>query len=517
MSVDSYLELFLTMYGWAFAAIIRDVLVATGIIYIPLVMLIISTWMEAHQHASIEGADASWMIRKMEIELWCAIFVLAMCFTTIPMLAVSHVSLNYTPDSTTLTPSPTTATGGAPQSTYGTAFSSVPGNVEIPPWWFTVLALSSGVDQAIKTGIGTDVAGFRQLEDMARRASVEDPQQRAMLQRFTNECWVPARSKYLANPSTISAAGSSALSTYGATDPEWPGSHLFQVEPGFYDTLAATSGVPGFLVDATQDADVAGSALPPDNGRPTCNQWWATLKSDLVAGLQIGGGASLISKVSALISAPAGDMDDAMARLAITKSRPTFVDPGSIIGDDRAWYQKLTQAAFDIPGIVGGVQQNLDATASKFPIIQFATMAQPCVLMAIYAFLPLIVVFSRYSLSVMFIGALAIFTVKFWAVMWFMARWLDDHLIKAMYPENADLLGQWLQTGPDGVIKRISLNTILVGLYVGLPLVWSAMMAWGGVHISHALGQMKDSAIRAGEQAGRTGNNTVKKALRGRG
>ena len=102
MSVDSYLELFTTMYGWAFAAIIRDVLVATGLVYLPFIMLVVSTWMEAHQSASVEGGDAGWMIRKMEIEIGTAIFVLAMCFTTIPLLTVSQVSLNFTPDKTTL-------------------------------------------------------------------------------------------------------------------------------------------------------------------------------------------------------------------------------------------------------------------------------------------------------------------------------------------------------------------------------------------------------------------------------
>jgi hypothetical protein len=34
------------------------------------------------------------------------------------------------------------------------------------------------------------------------------------------------------------------------------------------------------------------------------------------------------------------------------------------------------------------------------------------------------------------LGALAIFTVKFWAVMWYVANWVDGHLMKAMYDGN---------------------------------------------------------------------------------
>lgn len=526
MGVDSYLELFTTMYGWAFSAIIRDVLVATGIIYLPFIILIISTWMEAHQSAFHEGADAGWMVRKMEIELGSAIFVLAMCFTTVPILSVSHVSLYYTPDKTALNPAPAKVNGGASGSSFDTAFTGIPGNVEVPPWWFTVMGISSGINQAVRTGIGSNVSGFRQLEEMARAATVADPQLAAGIQRFTNECYLPARSKYLASTTALSGAGANALSTYGPADPEWLGSHVYQTEPGYYDTMAAASEVAGFAVSPTQDADVAGSAVPPDNGRPTCNAWWTDLKINLVNKLVVIGRdptqpvnalTTLGSMASTLIAAPADQIDDAMVRLAINKLRPSIVDPASIIGDDRAWYQKLFQAAFDVPGIAGGIGKSIEAQASKFPLIQFATMAQPLILMAIYTFLPLIVVFSRYSLGVMLLGGLAIFTVKFWEVMWFIARWLDDHLIQAMYPDAATLFGQYLQVagggGADAVIKRISLDMLLVGLYIGMPLIWSGMMMWAGINIMRSISTMAENAIDAGMNAGSSGTRIAYRAM----
>ena len=45
MSVDSYLELFTTMYGWAFAGIFRDVLVDTGVVFLPFIITIVSVWL----------------------------------------------------------------------------------------------------------------------------------------------------------------------------------------------------------------------------------------------------------------------------------------------------------------------------------------------------------------------------------------------------------------------------------------------------------------------------------------
>ena len=111
MTVQSYLELFTTMYGWGFAAIFKDILVGTGLIYLPFIFLVLGTWMEAHKRASTDGADAGWMIRVMEVELGIAIFVLAMCFTTIPGLNLSQVTLNHTPDATAINTA-TTATSG---------------------------------------------------------------------------------------------------------------------------------------------------------------------------------------------------------------------------------------------------------------------------------------------------------------------------------------------------------------------------------------------------------------------
>jgi hypothetical protein len=47
----------------------------------------------------------------------------------------------------------------------------------------------------------------------------------------------------------------------------------------------------------------------------------------------------------------------------------------------------------------------------------------------------MIVVLSRYSISMMVIGAMAIFTVKFWSMLWYLALWVDQNLILSMYPD----------------------------------------------------------------------------------
>ena len=54
MSVDSYLELFTTLFGWAFYGVLWDVLVSTGIVYLPFLGILIDNWREP-----AEGGEAN--------------------------------------------------------------------------------------------------------------------------------------------------------------------------------------------------------------------------------------------------------------------------------------------------------------------------------------------------------------------------------------------------------------------------------------------------------------------------
>ncbi|MCK0513233.1 conjugal transfer protein TraG N-terminal domain-containing protein [Aromatoleum buckelii] len=522
MSVDSYLELFTTMYGWAFAGVFRDILVDTGIIFLPFLFIIIGTWLRAHEINAVEGADAAWMVRKMEVEFWTAIFVMAFCFTPVGT-SLENVNLRHTPAATALDQAPATATGTNSDSTYDDAFSSVPQHLALPPWWFAVMSVSGGFNDAVRGGISGGLSGLREVEEFARSAAVEDPTLRAEVQRFYNECYLPARSRYLEDPPSPAAAA--ALEAYGDGDPDWMGSHAFQSDPKLYPALHARAGVPGFALDvALQDADMDANAAVPDYGRPTCHEWWTDptlgVRAKLVKGIGSLASAttSLTEKVALVFSSVAAEKrEDGLARLAMGRSNPAIAPETMLPDDNRRWYQALLGAGPDVAGMAGMVNKALHAQASRFPIIQFATLAQPLILMGIYMFLPLILVFGRYSVQIMFLGALAIFTVKLWAVLWYIAMWIDEHLWVAMYPDSGHLLFNVLHLEFDTALKRSSLNTLLIGLYLGLPLIWSGMMGWASLHVVHGIDAMKHSAITAGMAAGQSGTNIATRFVGGVG
>lgn len=137
-------------------------------------------------------------------------------------------------------------------------------------------------------------------------------------------------------------------------------------------------------------------------------------------------------------------------------------------------------------------------------------MLQALVLMALYMFLPLIVVISCYDLKVMVVGGLAIFTVKFWAVMWYVARWLDAHLIDAMYPGLTGSalmqeITQSVSSGQPQLYKRMILNTLLAMMFIALPLIWSSMMAWAGYRLgfeNYSINKADNLSNKAGKGSG---------------
>ena len=64
-------------------------------------------------------------------------------------------------------------------------------------------------------------------------------------------------------------------------------------------------------------------------------------------------------------------------------------------------------------GLSGLVAASALFLVTMTAVLQAPPMVQAVLLLGIYALLPMIVVLSRYSISMMIIGAMAIFTVKF--------------------------------------------------------------------------------------------------------
>ena len=297
MQLDSYLELFTTFYGWAFANIFGEIITGTGLIVVPFAVVILMAWKEAKERG-MQDVGVMGVIESIQTKLIVMLFVMSLCFFTSPVTSLHQTRLTYTPPQTLVEPSPANAQlPGTTNSSYDQALRdatdgsmSASGNLSyVPVWWYSVMAISSGVNNAMRNGLKNSGGDMRVLEDMAKNATIEDPVLLGNVQRFYSECFIPARSRYLAmNRADLSASGAALVADtnkgYGPTDVDWMGSQIFRTEPGFYADMRSYNPVPGFAIDFARDTDYYNPAsgmepphpgvVNPEWGRPTCKQWW---------------------------------------------------------------------------------------------------------------------------------------------------------------------------------------------------------------------------------------------------
>lgn len=515
MSVDSYLELFTTLFGWAFYGVLWDVLVGTGIVYLPFLGILIDNWRDPAEGGEF-GTVTGLSLRRMEIELFLALLVVVLAGQPAALTPLNAGTLSYDPQPTLSDPTPTIATVAAPESTYGAVgFSGSPATVNIPVWWYAVLAMSSGFNHAVVEGLPT-TSDLRTYEQQARLATIADPRLRQETSDFFSGCYVPARSKYQTErPATTAVAG--ILATYGEDDPDWMGSHVYRDITGYYDTMRPSKQIRGWPYDPARDTEYD-PATPPAWGKPTCKEWWEDsiqgLREKLVneADATSAGFPGLVVAVAPTLASE--QQRDAVARTVLTNAPPTWSN-NELIARNTATSGWLGTAENLVKGgLAGGgiVTASALFSVTMTAVLQALPMIQALMLLGIYALLPMIVVLSRYSLSMMVVGAMAIFTVKFWSVLWYLAMWVDQNLILSMYPD-VNLFLQIFANPGEHDAKRMLLNMITTSLYLGLPLLWSGMMAWAGVQVGRSINNATAPLARPGEDAGRQGGAIGKAAV----
>lgn len=520
MSVDSYLELFTTLFGWTFYGILWDVLVGTGIVYLPFLGILIDNWREPAQGGEV-GHASGLSLRRMEIDLFMALLVVVLAGQPAALAPLNAGTLSYAPPPTLLDAAPATATVADSQSTYGsTGFAGTPATVNIPVWWYAVMAMSSGLGHAVVEGLPT-TSDMRSFEQQARLATIADPRLRQEVSDFFSQCYIPARSKYQSERPD-SAPVTAVLTTYGADDPDWLGSHVYRETPGYYDILRPANQITGWGYDAARDTEYD-PAAPPDWGKPYCKQWWEDaaigVREKLISQADATS-AGFSGLVVAIAPALAGEQqNDAVAKTVLTNAPPNW--SSNELNAHNASSSGLLNAAGSL--VKSGLTAGGTITASALfsvtmtAVLQALPMVQAIMLLGVYALMPMVVVLSRYSISMMVLGGMAIFTVKFWSVLWYVAMWVDQNLILSMYPDVSVLLAIFVNPGEHD-IKRMLLNMITTSLYLGLPLLWSGMMAWAGVKVGRSLEsvtQVTKAPIRdAGTQGGSIGKTLVSSGAR---
>ncbi len=504
MSVDSYIELFTTLYGWLFYDIIWDVLVTSGIALLPFIGIVLDNVLEAYK--DYEPEDAAYIALKgIEVEVIIAFIVITLAGN--PFFTFQATGINYTPPSILGAGSPhgTISAADNTQSTFATiSFVGHPNAVEVPPWWYGVSQLGSGINRAIIEGVPL-VLDYRNYMVAINTMTIEDPLLRQQVNDFYRDCFVKARSKYYTEEPT-SGTITSLLNTHGEDDIEWVGSRVYLSTAGYYDTFRAGELVEPFLYDPMRDVewDIGAGDTPPAFGRPTCQQWWngvigvSGLKNQLVTSLSAYD--FLMATFEPMFST-VEQRRDAMIKkvLSMDKDTGVFIPRGY----DFAYNNKVGDyvVAHQLERIVkdGTTAVGSSVMAAFFGVfldifLRAAPMIQALFLMGIVAFLPFLLIVSRYRLSILMAGGMAWFSVKFWTVLWYLAFWVDQNLIIALFPD-AGALTLSTVSDPDTFNNRVILNVVTGMMYLMLPVLFTMIMSIAGFSAGRQLDAVKSMAV----------------------
>lgn len=501
MAVDSTLELYTTLFGWLFYNSIWDVLVASGMVFLPFLGMLLDTIIRAYAREDAEEASNT-TLRSLEVELFVAFFVILIA--AVPATPLNAVDLSFTPRAVIGTPAQPVATVNHSRTTYGggISFNAAPVSVNVPVFWYAVMSFSAGFNRAVMEAVPPTL-DFRAYVDELRDASIDDPAVQHDINDFFRDCFIEARSKYLAERPSGPAI-TDLLNRYGDSDPDWIGSHIYQSISGYYDTLRADTIKPGYPWSALRDVEWAASDHPL-YGKPYCTEWWQGLQQAILSEL---GDLELLAAAAEPGWDPA-PRRDAVIQMALINSPPRWTTRGYDFA-----YGNLVDFSVGEPGIMVSVQNaaqqglavyGLGKTSVAFAaylrvFLEAAPMIQALMLMGLYALLPFFILISRYKFSLLILGAIVLFTVKLWTVLWFFAWWVDQNLIQAFYPDPGSVTTLF---SIDLTLKRIILNFLTGGLHLVLPLLMSVYLGLAGMHVAAQLDGATQAITRGTAGAGR--------------
>lgn len=489
MGLDSKLELYTTLFGWLFYNSIWEVLVATGIVFLPFIGIVVDTVITAYKNEEGEEA-ATTSLRIMEVEFFVAFFVVMM--TGVPAIPLSATELSFTPRAILGTPADMDATPGNSGSTYGGTISFVnyPNQVEVPIFWYMTLGFTAGFNRAVMDDV-PGVLDLREYAEHLRELHIDDPAVQAELNDFFRDCFIEARSKYLTDKPR-SPAIDALLERFGLTDTEWVGSHVFLETPGYYGELRSEATREGFVWSQLRDVEWTVDDHPI-YGKPYCSEWWTNPAYGLAQKL-----LNETNGMELIAAAVEVGWDEVMRRDSLIKavmlnSPARWTNRGYDLAygnmthlsdsNSGAWADIINRSQQAVAGFGLG-RETLSLSAYIRIFLEAAPMLQALILMGLYALLPFFILMSRYAFSVFITGAMIIFIVKFWTVLWFFAWWVDQNLISAFYAAPGSLTTLF---NIDMTMKRVILNVLTGMMYIIFPALFTVYLGVSGMRAGHAL------------------------------
>ncbi|MEX0827790.1 MAG: conjugal transfer protein TraG N-terminal domain-containing protein [Haliea sp.] len=541
MGVSSYFEFVTTLFGWILYDRIWAVLVDTGIVFIPIIAMVVGNILDSHKGGDDEGSAALQSLKKIEADFIAMLGVLI--FAGIPMLDVRLTDMEYAKPALRCTDTAETIQGTDTGTTYDKTLSTL-GDEEgrIPLWWALMHWLSKAITAASVAGIpcSYDMAA---VEYKLAEANIEDPDLNRELGQFTEDCWRRAYSRYAReDKSRINEAQRASVN--------WLGSYYF-LSSGLYDQYTARQPNNRWTYESFRDAGYEDYSA--EGGFPTCSQWWASdtvgLRRRILDTLdpallnEMVYDANNLVQVTSTVSLSQAEREDVFLRkyLAVKResSSVAFNGPLSTSYSDGAMQKALAQqrealtadswlaqtgnsvlgslrgqyaAAKDAGGTalagIGGALKAGGSIGEGHTIRNGVALFQPLALMMMIMALPLLLIFSRYKLGALMTLSIIYFGFHFLTFIWAVAYWFDNQMMGLL--TSAGGLGVFASTS--AFTQTMIMWYVTRFLYIIFPILYLGAVGWVGIHTGSAMGELSGFGGKAGA-IGASGGQAAQSAV----
>ncbi|HAT6803613.1 TPA: conjugal transfer protein TraG [Citrobacter freundii] len=470
MTTHSYLEYALTLLGWLISNGIWSTITTTGLFALPLLLKLVSLWLKAREQGADEGDAGGLTLAWMENTVYTALIVIM--FTCLPLLNIDLTQMTFNTDRSKQC---NFSVPVAPEeSGYAPLVSDLGGKTaSVPVWWYLVHTVSKGMVSAATATLPCK-PDLRQLRFDVQHTRIHSQVLAQELRDFVMECYSPSLSRLKQRETELTFSESN--------DVAWTGSRWLLTTPGYYDIDHARTPRRAWPYDSDRDAGLFNTG---NGGYPTCKQWW----SDADVGLR----PRLLAQVKP-------DVWDTFRKLTWSKEQyeeavlRTLVSPRNMT---------VSQDGRTYPGYGGNVdltvmnQLTRDAATgghalaalAAFPAFdslrQSLPMVQAILLMALVVCIPLVTVFSAYSVKTVLTLTFAQFGLMFLTFWWELARWLDGWMLELLY--SSDTHSSWNLAGIQNTQDDLIMQFVMGTMFIVLPAFWMGALGWAGVQLGGAI------------------------------
>ena len=499
LQVDGTLQLYTTLFGWQLYATVWELLLASGLVWLPILGVVIDQISEVRSRGSLMSNNAESAFAGLELQL--VFMLIVVLIGAIPRVSLNPGNIRFADRPDIFNGTLTERTIGSTDSradTTNQATIDTSESVQVPLWWYGVMQFSNGFRYAVENTMDAYGGAYRQLRTAGNVAAIRNPDLKRKVDEFYTECYLPALSDYRranTDPNlSVALIGEDPDTGESGEGPDvtWIGSSEFV--GGYYATHRMPYIVAGFPYDPDYDT---GYETNPGAGAPLCSDYWAEIEDDIFEESGRTGFKDWLIAAAPLLETPLNattwlDTNKSeIARVFLANSRPEFSNTANRMvalrtGGD-GW---VIDRARDAAGLLEIYQYAKIAIMIELGIdvLLYALQAgQAYLLFVIYMSLPFALLLGRYSFGTLMGGALLIFAVNFFSVLWSAVAFIDNWLFAQIWSDQ-NYLGQIFRLDFDGIKQRLVHSITTASLYLTATLGFGYVLLVGGSRLGFALG-----------------------------